>query len=224
MDITDTGGQNKSSYGGTAMGNIVPSPSPGPSPVPPKSKPDPTPWTFGISPDAIERKYKKSDPPPPPPSKPTVVNSLSFETNKTDDQIAQMLLSNIGGKDLITIVRHNQINGIQQDYTPIKNLADVSLEYNTLAISANPNNVTDLLSTFPLDISKYIPTQAELDELYPSEDGLPPSDEIKAKRKVAYFDKALNTLFIHVKNIYINENIEVEFFVPDEVKDGTIYT
>jgi hypothetical protein len=150
-------------------------------------------------------------------------NTVDLYNDMTPEKMSQLLLEDIGGTELITLVRHEQINGISQGYTPIRNLADLSLEYNPLAISANPNNVTDLLSTYPLSISKYIPTQEELNDFYPSEDGVV-SEAIAAKRKVVYFDKDLNSLFVHVKNIYLQENIEVEFFIPDEVKDGTIYT
>jgi hypothetical protein len=159
-----------------------------------------------------------------------VAKNVSLEQEKILEDTSEasmsekekLLLIDIGGKELLGLSRHNQINGITQEYTPISNLADISLEYNPLSISVNPNNITDYISTFNFDLIKYIPTQNELDELYPLGQGMDGADVLN-KRNVVYFDKVSNSLVVHVKNIYFKENVEVEFFVPSEVKDGTIY-
>jgi hypothetical protein len=145
------------------------------------------------------------------------VEEINRKDKKQEDQIGLLLLTNIGGRELTKLSRHNEINGINQEYSPIANLADISLQYTPLAISPNADNVSSFLSTFNLDITKYIPTQQELDEYYPLEADAD-------KRKIVIFDKETNSLIVHVKNIFTNEKIEVEFIVPSEVKDGTIYT
>jgi hypothetical protein len=131
-------------------------------------------------------------------------------------ELEQLFLTDIGGRELISLSRHDQINGINQEYSPIKNLSDISLQYSPLEISPNADNVTTYLTSFNFDITKYVPTQEELDSEYPLE-----ADA--SKRAVVYFDKETNSLNVHVKNIFVNEKIEVEFIVPEEVKDGTIY-
>jgi len=145
------------------------------------------------------------------------INDIILKSRTEEEKIAQLLLTDIGGRELLTFSRHDQINGVNQQYSPIKNLADVSLEYSPLRISPNADNVTTYLTTFNFNISKYIPTQQELNEIYPLA-------EDESKRAVVYFDKATNSLNVHVKNIFVNEKVEVEFIVPEEVKDGTIYT
>jgi hypothetical protein len=150
-------------------------------------------------------------------SKEVLVNDVKQkEGNKTPEQIGLLTLTNIGGRELTKLSRHNEINGINQEYSPIANLADISLQYSPLAISPNADNVSSFLSTFNLDITKYIPTQEELEEYYPLETDV-------SKRKIILFDKETNSLIVHVKNIFTNEKIEIEFIVPSEVKDGTIY-
>jgi hypothetical protein len=136
------------------------------------------------------------------------INEIN-KNNKKDntEQIGLLLLTNIGGRELTKLSRHDEINGINQEYSPIANLADISLQYNPLAISPNADNVSSFLSTFSLDISKYIPTQQELGEYYPLEADID-------KRKIVLFDKETNSLIVHVKNIFTNEKIEVEFMVP----------
>lgn len=145
------------------------------------------------------------------------VEEIKLPKDKSEEELARLFLMDIGGRELVNLTRHDQINGINQEYSPIKNLADISLQYNPFEISPNADNVTTYLTTFNFDITKYIPTQAELDEEYPLE-----ADA--AKRTVVYFDKSTNSLNVHVKNIFTNERVEVEFIIPEEVKDGTIYT
>jgi hypothetical protein len=141
-------------------------------------------------------------------SKEVLVNDVKQkEGNKTLEQIGLLTLTNIGGRELTKLSRHNEINGINQQYSPIANLADISLQYSPLDISPNADNVSSFLSTFSLDIVKYIPTQQELDEYYPLEADID-------KRKIVLFDKEANSLIVHVKNIFTNEKIEVEFMVP----------
>lgn len=138
------------------------------------------------------------------------------KAKEVSQNIGLLTLVNIGGRELAKLSRHDEINGIRQDYSPIKNMSDIALQYNPLAISPNADNVSNFLTTFNLDITKYIPTQNELDQEYPL-------DTDSDKRQVVFFDKATNSLTIHVKNIFTNEKIEVEFVFPEEVKDGTIY-
>ena len=191
--------------------------------------PTPVPWT-GFSTNQ-DRKPKPDpvDPDPTPtaikPATPDIeINNLEEKgliKNKSladrIEEFQQLFLTDIGGRELAVLSRHDQINGINQEYSPIKNLSDISLRYNPLEISPNADNVTTYLTSFNFDITKYIPTQQELDAEYPLEVDA-------SKRAVVYFDKETSSLNVHVKNIFVNEKIEVEFIVPEEVKDGTIYT
>ena len=144
-------------------------------------------------------------------------NKIELPNEESEAELARLFLMDIGGRELITLTRHDQIAGINQEYSPIKNLSNIALEYNPLAISPNADNVSTYLTLFNFDITKYIPTQQELNEQYPLE-------EDASKRSVVYFDKTTNSLVIHVKNTFTNEKVEVEFIIPEEVKDGTIYT
>jgi hypothetical protein len=145
------------------------------------------------------------------------VTPIKLTNEETEAELARLFLMDIGGRELITLTRHDQIAGINQEYSPIKNLSNIALEYNPLAISPNADNVSTYLTLFNFDITKYIPTQQELNEEYPLE-------ENASKRSVVYFDKTTNSLVVHVKNTFTNERVEVEFIIPEGVKDGTIYT
>lgn len=151
-----------------------------------------------------------------PSTKENYARDVEQKSKKTPEEIGLLTLISIGGRELAKLSRHDEINGIRQDYSPIKNMSDIALQYNPLAISPNADNVSTFLTTFNLDITKYVPTQNELDQEYPL-------DADSDKRQVVFFDKTTNSLTIHVKNIFTNEKIEVEFVFPEEVKDGTIY-
>jgi hypothetical protein len=192
------------------------SPSPG--------APSATPFAgFNTSADREENRIKSLKPigggdikPAPEVSKINTTD-IKLPNEESEAELARLFLMDIGGRELITLTRHDQIAGINQEYSPIKNLSNIALEYNPLAISPNADNVSTYLTLFNFDITKYVPTQQELNEKYPLE-------EDASKRSVVYFDKTTNSLIVHVKNIFTNEKIEVEFIIPEGVKDGTIYT
>ena len=190
---------------------------------PSPQKPLPTPFLgFNTSADREENRIKSLEPddivtkPAPEVSK-IDVTPIKLTNEETEAELARLFLMDIGGRELITLTRHDQIAGINQEYSPIKNLSNIALEYNPLAISPNADNVSTYLTLFNFDITKYIPTQQELNEEYPLE-------ENASKRSVVYFDKTTNSLVVHVKNTFTNERVEVEFIIPEGVKDGTIYT
>ena len=185
---------------------------------------DATPFVgFNTSADREENRIKSLEPkgggntkPAPEVSK-IDVRTINSPNEESEAELARLFLMDIGGRELITLTRHDQIAGINQEYSPIKNLSNIALEYNPLAISPNADNVSTYLTLFNFDITKYIPTQQELNEEYPLE-------ENASKRSVVYFDKTTNSLVVHVKNTFTNERVEVEFIIPEGVKDGTIYT
>lgn len=144
------------------------------------------------------------------------IKDIKIKESKQPENMALLLLQNIGGREISMMSRHQEINGVNQEYSPIANISDVSLQYSPLAISPN-SDTTTYLDTFSFDIGRYVPTQAELNDEYPLETDA-------NKRSVVYFDKTTNSLVVHIANSFLNEKIEVQFIVPQEVKDGTIYT
>ncbi len=132
----------------------------------------------------------------------------------SEEEIENLLLQDIGGRELITLTRNDQINGIIQDYSPIKNASELALEYNPVEISKNPNSVTDFTDLFYYNLNEYVPSQEDLAALYPNDD---------SKWSTVYFDNEANSITIHVANAFNAEQVEVEFLSFDDVKNDTIY-
>lgn len=132
----------------------------------------------------------------------------------SEEEIENLLLQDIGGRELITLTRHDQINGIVQDYSPIKNISELALEYNPVEISKNPNSSDDFIDLFYYNLNEYTPSIEELELLYPNN---------PEKRYTVYFDSLSNSITIHLANAFNSEQVEIEFLSFDEVKDDTIY-
>lgn len=142
----------------------------------------------------------------------TETDYIRYQTS--EEEIENLLLQDIGGRELITLTRHDQINGIIQDYSPIKNVSELALEYNPVELSKNPNSVNDFLDLFYYNLNEYVPSLEELSEFYPNND---------EKWTVVYFDNATNSITIHITNAFNSEQVEVEFLSFDDVKNDTIY-
>jgi hypothetical protein len=149
-----------------------------------------------------------------PPGRTEIVEEDYITAEVALEDIENLLLQDIGGRELILLTRHDQINGIVQEYSPIKNISELALEYAPTEIAKNSNAVSDLLDLFYYNFNEYLPSVEELQELYPTD---------TSKQKVVYFDKATNSITIHIANAFNGEQVEIEFLSFDEVKDDTIY-
>lgn len=138
-----------------------------------------------------------------------------FSTKLTTDDLQTLIFQNIGGRELSILARHDNINGIEQSYSPIKNVSDIALEYNPVKLAYNPNSVTDFLDTFRYSFNRYVPTQEDLELFYEAQNA--------TVQELVYFDKDTNSLVIHVANVTGGELVDVEFVAYTSVKDQTEY-
>ena len=102
-------------------------------------------------------------PPPPPPPPPPKIKVAPIDTVLFDDDavpkeiIADLLFEDIGGQEILTIARHDTVNGQTVLYQPIKNINILQQQY-------NPNNLLKLRDTsdtifgnFTINLSAKIP-------------------------------------------------------------------
>jgi hypothetical protein len=90
-----------------------------------------------------EPSYPTPPPPPPPPPKVKVapIDTILFDDDAVPKEIiADLLFESIGGQEILTIARHDTVNGQTVLYQPIKNI-------NTLQQQYNPNNMLKLRDT-----------------------------------------------------------------------------
>jgi hypothetical protein len=63
----------------------------------------------------------------------------------------QLILQDIGGVELISVVRHDQVNGEKVSYTPISNLELLTKEYNPQTVTNPAANFSSLKSAFGIE-------------------------------------------------------------------------
>lgn len=194
------------------------------TPTTPAEKPDPTPFSFVSSPDAVERRaaaIAKGDGTGSPaapvntPSKETSINQIVFnEQTMTEEAFTDLILDEIGNRELLTIARHDSLTGMTAPkYSPIKNISSVLFSNSPINIAPNPNSTIDYFDTFAILLSSYLPTDAEIDAL-----------DSSYKKSYVYYEPSNNSVIINTANVFNNEGVEIEFVTFSSLNDDTIYT
>jgi hypothetical protein len=155
-----------------------------------------------------------------PPAGPSIkyydTNPVIFDSSVTGSEtdvdsvkeFEDLILQEIGGRELLILERHDMVDGINQTYQPIKNLSKYSLEYSPTNIDPYPNVVIDFFDGIIFELNDYVPTQEELEAI--------------GETALVRFDETLNSIIINVKDLLNNQFVEVEFVSFDEVVSDTI--
>jgi hypothetical protein len=144
------------------------------------------------------------------------INLIGFyESAITDEAFTNLILEEIGGRELLTLARHETLTGgVVAQNSPIENLTEVQLKNSPVNISPNINSVTDYFDTFPMLLSQYLPTEEELDV----------ENTYEYQKEYVYFEASTNTIVFNTANTFNGEKVQVEFVVFDSLKNDTIYT
>lgn len=132
---------------------------------------------------------------------------ILFDDDSTPIEIMKdLIFENIGGQELINIVRSDVINGQNVIYQPIKNLTNLFFQYNPQNILALQDIDFNYFKKFPINFANRVP-----------ECGTGPDCS-----KV-YIDAETGNLVINVVNLGPDEQVEVSIVADGEVLDDTIY-
>jgi hypothetical protein len=112
------------------------------------------------------------------------------------DSMANLILEDIGGHELINIARNDIINGQQISYQPIKNLSSIQQQYNYNNILGIQNTSDKYFSNFSIKLENKIPNN-----------GSGPNGSN------VYLESATGNLIIETVNMENDEQIEVEITV-----------
>jgi hypothetical protein len=169
-------------------------------PVIPKGKGDGKPLEVNTPPAGPTIKYYDTN---------KVIFDSSVTGSETDpNEFEDLILQEVGGRELLILERHDMVDGINQTYQPIKNLSKYSLEYSPTNIDPYPNVVIDFFDGIIFELNDYVPTQEELEAI--------------GETALVRFDETLNSIIINVKDLLNNQFVEVEFVSFDEVVSDTI--
>ncbi len=132
---------------------------------------------------------------------------ILFDDETTPIEImTDLIFENIGGQELINIVRSDIINGQNVIYQPIKNLTNLYFQYNPQNILALQDTDFNYFKKFPINFASKVPVC-----------GTGPDCSI------VYLDPETGNLIINVVNIARDEQVEVSIISEGTVLDDTIY-
>lgn len=132
---------------------------------------------------------------------------ILFNDETTPIEImTDLIFENIGGQELINIIRTDIINGQDLNYQPIKNLTSLYLQYNPQNILSLQDTDYNYFKKFPINFSSKIPVC-----------GTGPDCSI------VYIDPETGNLVINVVNLGRDEQVEVSIVSDGVVLDDTIY-
>jgi hypothetical protein len=150
--------------------------------------------------------------PPSPEPEPIIVQQVPVKTATPDivlfddsalpiEVMSDLIFEDIGGQELISIVRSDIVNGQKISYQPIKNLSSIQQQY-------NPNNILGLQQTANRFFAGF---SIKLEDRIPEIGNGLNGENI-------YFDETTGDLIIEFINLSNDEQIETQITV-----NGTIY-
>lgn len=123
-------------------------------------------------------------------------DTILFDTQYiSEESIADILMEDIGGIELLTLSRRETIDGINPYYSIISNLSRIRREYDTSQMISQQRRRQSYFDIYPIDLDTRIPLQAYLDE---------------RELDNWYYLDADGNLVIELDNLRPSENIEVE--------------
>jgi hypothetical protein len=126
------------------------------------------------------------------------------DENYTPEYLEKILFENLSGIEIISIARHDEVDGADLSYSQISNLGKVSTIYGGANLMLLQNTSEQIARRFPVNIDDYIPTDTS------DPDGL---------NRPVYFDASGN-IVIEIKNAVYNEQVDVQIL---QASNGTIY-
>lgn len=119
-----------------------------------------------------------------------------------------LIFEDIGGQEIINIVRNDMVNGQNVIYRPIKNLSDINSQYNSNNIINLENTSDAYFKNFPIKLETHTPLV-----------GTGPAPEYP----IVYLDDANGNLIINVVNMASDEQVEVQIVSRGSLLNDTIY-
>lgn len=138
---------------------------------------------------------------------PDLMVKLVNESAMQPDIMTDLIFELIGGQEIINISRNDLVNGQNIKYQPIKNLSDISFQYNSKNILSLENTSETVFNNFPIKLETHIPFVGN------GPNGTP-----------VYIEPTTGNLVIDVVNMETGEQIEVQIMTSGTLLDDTIYT
>ena len=142
---------------------------------------------------------------------PDIIISDSGDT--AIDLILKLTLEKIGAQELISLVRHDTVNGQNIVYQPVKNISDIAIAYNPQNMVAIPDTADVFFKNFSIKLEAHTP-QYNQDTLY--------VDMITRDNNV-FFDAVNRRIMIELTNLKRDYEVEVQMVSTGQIFNDTIY-
>jgi hypothetical protein len=139
---------------------------------------------------------------------------LIQESTLPVDLILKQTLEKIGGLELISIVRHDTVNGQDIAYQPVKNLSQIQLLYNPQNLVKIPDSSELFFKNFAIKIEAHIP---------PPDDGQTVSIDMFSKKNNVYLNPTSGKIVLELANLKPDYEVEIQTVSLGKVFDDTIY-
>jgi hypothetical protein len=129
-----------------------------------------------------------------------------------------LIFENIGGQEILTMSRHDLVNGQRVSYSPIKNLSTVQSRFNSQNIISITNSLTALFETYTIKLQEKLPLPG-VNEFgnFVLNLGTGPGGAY------IYNDEIDRGIVINVRNMAPDEQVDVQLMTTLREFDGTIY-
>lgn len=128
-------------------------------------------------------------------------------------EMEKYLFNDIGGTELINLVRNDSVSGITFNYSIISDLASNDMLFDPAFLLINKSKYQSEFDRFGIKLSTRIP-----EENYFESNTTPPSVNVGTN---AYYDESTQSLIIEFENTGPEEFVEIEVEVPGS---GKIYS
>jgi hypothetical protein len=121
--------------------------------------------------------------------KPATVDLILDSGNVPIELMTNLIFEEIGGQELISISRHDILNGQEVSYNPISNISSIALRYSSRSLVPLSGSSDEIFKNYTINIDEKIP---------PGEDQLP------------YIDPVTGDIVINLQNMNQGEQVEVQ--------------
>ena len=136
------------------------------------------------------------------------------------EQIQRLLFENLSAIELSRVERHDTIEGIDQRYSIISNLAEIRKKYEIVKQLTIMDKFKPLTSIYTINIQDKIPQEdyLVLENLYSTYQYLDENNQIIQREKGHYYIDTNGDLVIELINLERNQQVEIQIDTS-----GTIY-
>lgn len=130
---------------------------------------------------------------------------LDDQLIEIDEGIFNIALEQLSAQEIITISRHDTINGQTAAYQPIKNLAQLAVKYGPQTIIPVQNSSQSFFNNFSIKLDDYLPNEGNgLGGLY-------------------VYMNSENSIVVELLGLADDEQVELQILSSGKIINDTIY-